>query len=167
MYDKKKTRKFEKIIVPLKGSNLKFKVKGFIKDLGGNESFYNKINPRYSTKLINNGDKYLIEIIFELYGKIKKLKRKILSDEDKNQYIIFIKGEIKEIEKISDFTGDLEYSEFDFQIIIQKFILFDNVRKEMEIDIVDQDEKDIPYEEENKYGVYKFYLEPKIHFNDV
>ena len=167
MYDKKKTRKFEKIIVPLKGSNLKFKVKGFIKDLGGNESFYNKINPRYSTKLINNGDKYLIEIIFELYGKIKKLKRKILSDEDKNQYIIFIRGEIKEIEKISDFTGDLEYSEFDFQIIIQKFILFDNEQKEMEIDIVDQDEKDIPYEEENKYGVYKFYLEPKVYFNEV
>ena len=164
--NKEKTRSIEKIIVPLKSKNQNFEVKGFIKDLGGNETFFNKINPRYSSKLIKKGEKYFIEIIFELFGKIKKLKRKILSDEDKNQYIILIKGEIEEIEKIDKFIGNLEYTEFDFQIIISKFIMTENGENEMEIDILEQEEKDLPHNE-NKFGVYKINLETKVYINDI
>ena len=164
--DKEKKRKFEKIIIPLKGKNPNFEVKGFVKDLGGNETFFNKINPRYSSRLFKKGEKYYIEIIFELYGKIKKLKRKILCDDDKNQYIILIKGEIEEFEKIKIFYGNLEYSEFGFQIIIPKFILVDNGKNELEIDILEHDEKDIPHVE-NNLGVYKLYLDIKVYINDI
>ena len=46
--------------------------------------FNNKINPRYSTRLIKKNDKkYYLEIVFELYGQVKKLKRKIIPDEEK------------------------------------------------------------------------------------
>ena len=150
----------------MKGKNPNFEVKGFVKDLGGNETFFNKINPRYSSRLFKKGEKYYIEIIFELYGKIKKLKRKILCDDDKNQYIILIKGEIEEFEKIKIFYGNLEYSEFGFQIIIPKFILVDNGKNELEIDILEHDEKDIPHAE-NNLGVYKLYLDIKVYINDI
>ena len=163
---KEKQRKLEKVIIPLKSKGLNFEVKGFIKDLGGNETFYNKINPRYSSRLLKKGEKYYIEIIFELYGKIKKLKRKILTDDDKNQYIVLITGEIEEFEKSKKFYGNLEYSKFGFQIIIQKFIPLENGENEMEIDFLEKDEKDIPHEE-NNFGVYKFYLDLKVYFHDV
>ena len=71
-----KEKKF-KTIIPLESNNLSFDAKAFVKDIGGNENFYSKINPRYSTRLIKKNDnKFYLEIAFELYGKVKKLKRK-------------------------------------------------------------------------------------------
>lgn len=172
LYAEKTKSSFEKIIVPLKGKNKNFEVKGFIKDLGGNETFFNKIDPRYSSRLIKDdkdNNKYFIEITFELFGKIKKLKRKVLLDDDKNQYIILIKGEMEEVEKIEKCEGgNLEYTEFDFQIIIQKFIPMKDGKKEMEIDILELEEKDIPHGEKNNiYGEYKFQLESNVYINDI
>ena len=45
--DKNKKKAIKKILVPLKSNNLTFETKGFIKDLGGNETFFNKIKTRY------------------------------------------------------------------------------------------------------------------------
>ena len=112
----------KKILVPLKSNNLTFETKGFIKDLGGNETFFNKINPRHSSRLVKKNDKFFVEIIFELYGKLKKLKRTVLSDDDKNQYIISFKGEIEDNEKVENAKGNLEFTDFDFQVVVQKFI---------------------------------------------
>jgi hypothetical protein len=165
--DKEETNQIDKIIIPIKSKNLNFEVKGFVKGFRGNETFFNKINPRYSSRLIKKNEKYYIEILFELFGKIKKLKRKILSDnDDKNQYIILIKGEIEEFEKIEKVYGNLEYTEFDFQVIIQKFYTIEKFNKEIEIEIIEEaKEKDIKYEE-NKLGIYKLLLESEIYYND-
>ena len=163
--DKEETNQIDKIIIPIKSKkNLNFEVKGFVKGFRGNETFFNKINPRYSSRLIKKYEKYYIEILFELFGKIKKLKRKILSDnDDKNQYIILIKGEIEEIEKIEKVYGNLEYTEFDFQVIIPKFNTIEKFKKEIEIEIIEEEkEADIKYEE-NKLGIYKLLLECNIY----
>ena len=165
--DIEKNNQIDKVIIPIKGKNLNFEVKGFVKGFRGNETFFNKINPRYSSRLIKKYEKYYIEILFELFGKIKKLKRKILSDnDDKNQYIILVKGEIEEFEKIEKVYGNLEYTEFDFQVIIQKFYTIEKFNKEIEIEIMEEEkEKDIKYEE-NKLGIYKLLLESEIHYYD-
>ena len=160
--DKKKT------VIPLESKHLEFDVKAFVKDIGGNEIFYNKINPRYSTRLIKkNNNKYYLEIIFELYGKVKKLRSKIVPDEDKDQYIIVISGENEEIEKSGEhWVGNLEYTEFDFQMTIKKFITDETNQKEIELVILKHEEKDIKFEM-NEQGLYKLYLDANIYEIEV
>ena len=156
--DKNKKKAIKKILVPLKSNNLTFETKGFIKDLGGNETFFNKINPRHSSRLVKKNDKFFVEIIFELYGKLKKLKRTVLSDDDKNQYIISFKGEIEDNEKVENAKGNLEFTDFDFQVVVQKFIKSEKSENEEEIEILEKGEKDIEIKE-NKFGIYTIELE--------
>ena len=162
------TNNKKKTVIPLESKKLEFDVKAFVKDIGGNEIFYNKINPRYSTRLIKKNDKkYYLEIVFELYGLVKKLKRKIIPDEDKNQYIIVISGKIEEIEKKGDnCAGNLEYTDFDFQINIKKFIIDEATKKEIELEILNHEEKNIEYEG-NDQGLYKLYLDAHIYDIEV
>ena len=42
----------------------------------------------------------------------------------------------------------------------------ENGENEMEIDILEQEEKDLPHNE-NKFGVYKINLETKVYINDI
>ena len=164
-----KTINKSKTTIPLKTENLEFEVKAFVKDIGGNEIFYNKINPRYSSRLIKKDDnKYYIEIAFELYGKVKKLKRKVIPDEDKNLYIVVIKGEIEEIEeKIEKCEGNLVYTGFEFQIVIPKFIYDDITKKEIELEITRHKPKDIKFNEKDNSAMYKDYLEASIYENEI
>ena len=46
-----------------------------------------------------------------------------------------IKGEIEEIEKAEKLGGNLEYTEFDFQVIIPKFYSIEKFSGEIEIEI--------------------------------
>lgn len=156
----------DKTYIPLEGKNLSFELKAFIKDLGGNETFYNKIIPRYSVRLIKKeNNSFFIEIIFELFGKVKELKRKIMYDDDKYLYIITIKGELEEIEKPGkDIYGNLEYSLFDFQIKIEKFVTDLKDNKEIEIEIQKPElEKKIKIDENNNNGIYSIYLASNIY----
>ena len=157
----------EKTYIPLEGKNLSFNLKELSK-----ESFNDKIVPRYSARLIkkeNNG--FFIEIIFELFGKVKKLKRKIMYDDDKNIYIIMIRGELEEIEKGGEIIyGNMEYSLFEFPIKIAKFLIdkIDEKEIEIEIEILElekEKEKDIKIDENNN-GVYSIYLASNI-YNDL
>ena len=154
----------EKTYIPLEGKNLSFNLKELSK-----ESFNDKIVPRYSARLIkkeNNG--FFIEIIFELFGKVKKLKRKIMYDDDKNIYIIMIRGELEEIEKGGEIIyGNMEYSLFDFPIKIAKFLTDEIDKKDIEIEILElekEKEKDIKIDENNN-GVYSIYLASNIYYD--
>ena len=108
---------------------------------------------------------FFIEIIFELFGKVKELKRKIMYDDDKYLYIITIKGELEEIEKPGkDIYGNLEYSLFDFQIKIEKFVTDLKDNKEIEIEIQKPElEKKIKIDENNNNGIYSIYLASNIY----
>ena len=148
----------EKTYIPLEGKNLSFELKVLTK-----ESFYDKIVPRYSARLIKKeNNRFFIEIIFELFGKVKKLKRKIMYDDDKNIYIIMIRGELEEIEKGGEIIyGNLEYSLFEFPIKIEKFLADE---KEIVIVISEpEQEKDIKIDENNN-GVYSIYLASNIYY---
>ena len=69
----------------------------------------------------------------------------------KNQYIIVISGKIEEIEKKGDnCAGNLEYTDFDFQINIKKFIIDEATKKEIELEILNHEEKNIEYEGNNQ-----------------
>ncbi len=70
----------------MENKNFSFALKTFINCLGRIETFYNKINPRYSAsaRLLKKNSKLFLQIIFELFDKVKNLERKIISDEDKN-----------------------------------------------------------------------------------
>ena len=77
-----------------------------------------------------------------------------------------IKGEIEEIEKAEKLGGNLEYTEFDFQVIIPKFYSIEKFSGEIEIEIIEEGkEKEIKCEE-NKYGVYNLLLESEVYFNN-
>ena len=86
-------------------------------------------------------------------------------DDDKYLYIITIKGELEEIEKPGkDIYGNLEYSLFDFQIKIEKFVTDLKDNKEIEIEIQKPElEKKIKIDENNNNGIYSIYLASNIY----
>ena len=83
-------------------------------------------------------------------------------DDDKNIYIIMIRGELEEIEKGGEIIyGNLEYSLFEFPIKIEKFLADE---KEIVIVISEpEQEKDIKIDENNN-GVYSIYLASSIYY---
>lgn len=166
--NKEKTETEEKIIIPIK-STKKVNLKDITINYDGRENFVNKIDPRYSSALIKKDDKYYIEIIFEVYGKVKNLRSKVtLPDNEDNQYIILIKGETEDINKIdNNVDGNLEYTEFSFQVKIKRFLPTKNYKKENEIEIAEDDkEKPIKYID-NNLGVYQYLIEVKIYEVDI
>ena len=166
--NKEKTETEEKIIIPIKSAK-KVNLKDITINYDGRENFVNKIDPRYSSALIKKDDKYYIEIIFEVYGKVKNLRSKVtLPDNEDNQYIILIKGETEDINKIdNNVDGNLEYTEFSFQVKIKRFLPTKNYKKENEIEIAEDDkEKPIKYID-NNLGVYQYLIEVKIYEVDI
>jgi hypothetical protein len=163
--NKEKTADEERILIPIK-SDKRVHLKDFNIQYDGKENFFNKIDPRYSSMLIKKDEKYYIEIIFEVYGKVKNLKSKTTFPESEdNQYIILIKGETEDINKIEKETtfGNLEYAEFNFQVKIKKYLPTKNEKKEIEIEMPeDEIEKPIKYKENNK-GNYQILIEVKLY----
>ena len=86
-------------------------------------------------------------------------------DDDKNIYIIMIRGELEENEKGGEIIyGNLEYSLFEFPIKIEKFLADEIDKKEIEIVISEpEQEKDIKIDENNN-GVYSIYLASSIYY---
>lgn len=158
--DKEKKNTIDKIIIPIKykeKENIKeFNLKSVYIDSNGIHNFTNSIETRYSSRIIKKMDKDYLEIIFEMFGKIKEIKNEIDYDNDNNQFIITIKGEIEEINKINnveDAYGNLKYSQFEFQVKNGQFILNKNINdktKYFEIEI-----KNDPIKEEDlECGIY-------------
>ena len=107
-------------------------LKGFFVDSKGINNFLSTIEPKYSTKLYKekNEDKYFIKVIFEIFGKIKEEIRSSINIVS-NQHVITIAGKIIDDKKINKdiIQGNLKYSDFYFQIIIDKYITLDKNEK--------------------------------------
>lgn len=121
----------DKIIIPIKlKDNIKegdFNLKPFYFGSDGIYYFSNGIEPLYSTRLIKfKNNKEYLEITFEMFGIVEIEKTKI--DYNDKQIIIEIKGNNKEInimeieKEIENPQGSLKYSDFNFQIKIDRYI---------------------------------------------
>jgi hypothetical protein len=104
-------------------------LKGVVVDSKGMHNFFAAIEPNYSSYIFKekNGKDYYLLIIFEMFGKIVGEDKGIninISIVD-YQHVISIDGKVQDINNINDNTsevkGNLKYSEFYFQIIIDVF----------------------------------------------
>jgi hypothetical protein len=154
----KKNPPEEKIVIPIK---LKDKIdtinlKSFYFASDGMYYFTNNIEPLYSTKIINKNTKSYLELTFEMFGILENLSYNIEYDDDKEKIIIEIKGKSKEInileskESIIKELGNLKYTDFDFQVQIDKYI-----ENKYEI-YIKLDEKKIEKEEDVENGIYSW-----------
>ena len=159
--DSKYNEKKIKAIKLNENNKSKIDLKGVIVDSKGIHNFLSSIEPRYTTRIIEKDNKLFIEIEFEMFGKLNEnIKTKI--GIDKNQYIITINGLVEEIEKSQEILskGNLKYTEFYFQVIIEKYIPFKNkegkIEDKKEFDIIKILNQQNPDKiEDIKYGIYK------------
>ena len=153
--DEKNERKtIDKIVIPIKLNDKikEFSFKPVYTNSGGIHCFLNTIEPRYSARIIEKNGKKYIEIVFEIAGVLKNHIYKI--DADMEKLIITISGEVEEalkIKKIIKSEGTLEYSEFSFQVKIDKY---DNENNE--IDFIENVEKEVIEDFDEKLGKYKY-----------
>jgi len=121
--DKKKPPE-EKIIIPIKIKNKTdtINLKSFHFSSDDRHYFSNKIEPLYSTRIIEKNKILYLEVTFEMFGILEDLTLNIEYDEDKEVIIIEIKGKNKEIniigneEPIKKEVGNLKYEYFNFQV---------------------------------------------------
>lgn len=153
--DEKNERKtIDKIVIPIK---LRDKIKEFsfkpvYTNSVGIHCFLNTIEPRYSARKIEKNGKKYIEVVFEIYGVLKNPIFKI--DADMEKLIITISGEVEEALKIKTIIksdGTLEFSEFSFQVKIDKYDDENN-----EIDFIENAEKEVIEDFNEKLGKYKY-----------
>ena len=135
--DKEKNNKVDKIIKNI-GVKNKNKIKEFtFKSFFFSGGIYYSTEPLYSAKII---DKKYLEIVFEMYGKLNSITTDVNYDDNNNKIIIEIRGKTEEFEldffkkeeKIGKEIGNLKYSEFDFQVIIDKYETIKNHEIEIE-----------------------------------
>ena len=98
-------------------------------------------------------DKYFIKVIFEIFGKIdEEIKSSI--NIQRNQHVITIEGKIIDNKHI-DYNivqGNLKYSEFYFQIIIDKYLVLSPNETQFSIAKIYNEQKIITKNE--KLGIY-------------
>ena len=132
--DKKKTKDKikDKVIIPIKLTNQKNVEDIHFKNFYFDGEMYRNTEPLYSCKMVKIDDTDYLEITFEMYGKIRKIQSDInyYDNNDNNEKIIIeVKGKSEEFEldflknedkyeKFGQPKGNLNYSEFDFQVVI-------------------------------------------------
>jgi hypothetical protein len=144
----------EAIILNKKYKN-NINLKSFFVDSKGINNFLSTIEPKYSTKIYKekDEDKYFIKVIFEIFGKIDE-EIKSLINIQRNQHVITIKGKIIDNKHI-DYNivqGNLKYSEFYFQIIIDKYLVLSPNETQFSIAKIYNEQKIITKNE--KLGIY-------------
>lgn len=145
-------------------------LKGFFVDSKGINNFVAAIEPDYSSRICKDKkeNKFYVEVTFELFGKIKKNNKKDNNkNEDniitnisiqRNQHIITIQGEVEpenNENSISSINGNLKYSEFFIQLIIDKFynnINSNDITGDYNLASIDNNKKVI---EDTELGIYK------------
>ena len=154
---KKKGNIPEAIILNKKYENA-INLKSFFTDSKGINNFLSTIEPKYSTKIYKekNGEKYFIKVIFEIYGKIEKEAINSTISVVSNQHVITIEGKINDNKNIKKeiVQGNLKYSEFYFQIIIDKYILLNEKENKTQYSIakIYNEQKEVSKIE--KLGIY-------------
>lgn len=156
--DKNKTKEkiVDKIIKPIKLGNNNIEDICF-KNFYFDGEMYRNTEPLYSSKMIQEDGKYYLEITFEMYGKITELKSDVTyyDNIDNNDNIIFeIRGKSEEFEldflknqekyeKFGKPQGNLNYTEFDFQVAIDKrktikdkkyYIVIEDIKPKQKLD---------------------------------
>ena len=144
----------EAIILNKKYEN-NINLKSFFTDSKGINNFLSTIEPKYSTKIYKekSGEKYFIKVIFEIFGKIEgdiKSTINVVS----NQHVITIEGKITDNKNINKeiVQGNLKYSEFYFQIIIDKYISLNENKTQYSIAKIYNEQKENLKDE--KLGIY-------------
>jgi hypothetical protein len=152
---KKKENIPEAIILNKKYENA-INLKSFFTDSKGINNFLSTIEPKYSTKIYKekNGEKYFIKVIFEIYGKIEKENINSAISVVRNQHVITIDGKIFDNKNIKNeiVQGNLKYSEFYFQIIIDKYLVLSPNETQFSIAKIYNEQKIITKNE--KLGIY-------------
>ena len=171
--DKEQKETADKIIIPIQltDQNIVFETRKFKYD-GENYTFFSNNEPRYSAKIIKKSkEEIYLEIIFEMFGKVKEINP-VIDYDDSDNIIITIKGETEEDNQskktlIKSNKGELKYGSFCFQLKILKIIPhkingneYDS-KKCYQINI--QDEGNLKIDRNEKIGKYKLSFPVKIY----
>ena len=159
-----------KIILPITINKKieKLNLKRIFINPSGIQTFSYAIEPLYSINLIEINGKDYIEIEFEIYGKIDINNLNIEKNIAPTQYIISVKGKTKKVldddneDEDLILEGNLEFTEFEFQVLIKRYLPFQSQEMEKEkekhsneeIEIILLNESEIK-EEDPEYGIYK------------
>ncbi len=144
--DKKLENIADKVLVPI-GVENKEKIKDFVfKNFFFSDGIYHSAEPLYSAKVIEYEKRPYLEILVEMSGILKAFNTYVTYDDNNNKIIIEIRGKIEEYEldflKQEEKTKSNEnakQSEFDLQLILDKF----NTIKNKEVEIENSNVKDI------------------------
>ena len=171
--DKERKETADKIIIPIQLTDKKivFETRKFKYD-GENFSFFSNSEPRYSAKIIKKSEEDIyLEIIFEMFGKVKEISP-VIEYDDSDNIIVYIKGETEEDNQsqktlIKSNKGDLKYGSFCFQVKILRIIPYKingneyDSKKCYEIEI--RDEKSPIYKKDERIGKYRLIYPVKLY----
>ena len=146
--------------IVLKDKDHDISLKGVLVNSNGIADFYASIEPNYSSRICeekDQKDKYYLEIIFEIFGKLNDIK--ISKGMQKMKYVITIEGNVLDPNEVKckDIQGNLKYTGFFFQIFIDKFFLMKNepnIKDNCKYNITDIDENNKDIQKDEEFGVY-------------
>ena len=140
---KAKEKIVDKIIKAIKLKDNKkikeFSFKNFFFDSSG---IYYSMEPLYSSQMIKEENFNYLEITFEMHGILKNIKYDVNYDDNNNKILIEIRGKTEQFEldifkgeaKFEKKVGNLKYSDFDFQVIVDKYKTIGDGKYELEIE---------------------------------
>ena len=129
----------------------------FLKTFFFSDGIYHSTEPLYSAKVIEYEKRPYLEILVEMSGILKDSNKYVTYDDNNNKIIIEIRGKIEEYEldflKQEEKTSNenAKQSEFDLQLILDKF----NTIKNKEVEIENSNVKYI-FEEDTGIGTFLF-----------
>ena len=100
------------------------------------------MEPLYSSQMIKEENFNYLEITFEMHGILKNIKYDVNYDDNNNKILIEIRGKTEQFEldifkgeaKFEKKVGNLKYSDFDFQVIVDKYKTIGDGKYELEIE---------------------------------
>ena len=151
--------------IVLKDPKTSISLKGVLVNSNGIADFFATIEPNYSSKIIKEEEQYFLEIIFEMFGKLQE-DIKISKGIQKMKHVITIEGKVVDPNEIEckNVQGNLKFTSFFFQIIIDKFFEIKNDKNEEseKFNLADiyEDKKSTTNDED--YGIYNIKMPIKV-----
>ena len=149
----------------LKDPKTSISLKGVLVNSNGIADFFATIEPNYSSKILKEEDQYFLEIIFEMFGKLQE-DIKISKGMQKMKHVITIEGKVVDPNEIEckNVQGNLKFTSFFFQIIIDKFFEIKNDKNEEseKFNLADiyEDKKNTTNDDD--YGIYNIKMPIKV-----
>ena len=149
--------------IVLKDNKKDINLKSVFVDSKGISNFLSTIEPNYTAKIKRKKSlEYYIEVTFEMFGKITDDKIESSISIVRNQHVITIEGKVDDFMNIQSdiIRGNLKYSQFYFQIVIDKYIeIKQGFSKEKERMLDEQTE--INENEKLQFNIAKIYNDKK------